>query len=814
MVKKSQYKHRIVLLDAHAIIHRAYHALPDFSSSKGTPTGALYGVSTMLLRIATEFKPERIVACYDLPKPTFRHIAYADYKAGRQKADSTLVEQLTTSREIFEGFSVPIYEYPGFEADDILGTIVEQLKKDADIEIIIASGDMDTMQLIDGDKVKVYTLKKGLHDTILYDEQAVVDRFGFSPKQIPDYKGLAGDTSDNIIGIKGIGTKTATTLVTEFGSVEGLYKTLKKNKGILDVPGITPRITNLLIEGEEDALFSKTLATIRCDAPIEYVLGDTPWIDTVDIEKVQAVFTKFEFKSLFSKAQILKDVYAGKVNAPTFGDKKTAVKITKETEGKEDKEQVDALSPEFIDTQVCLWLLNAEKTNPGLEAMYEISGTNTFEEARKVLKSRVLADKKLSRLYTELEQPLMPIVAHMKEVGVTLDIPYIQKLAHEYQTELASLEKQIHSLAGREFNIASPKQLAEVLFVDLGLEVKGLKKTSTGARSTNIDTLNKLQDSHAIIPLIMEYRELDKMLSTYLLTLPKLVDTKSVIHSTFHQTGAATGRFSSQDPNMQNIPTTLEEGKNVRRAFVSRPGKVFIAFDYSQIDLRSAAILSGDKALLEIFTTGADVHTSVAMRVFGVGEKDITPQMRRAAKAINFGIVYGMGVSALRENIGGERKEAQEFYDTYKESFSTLMTYLERVKLDARKNGYTETLFGRRRPMPLLKSSLPFIRAQGERMAINAPIQGTTADIMRFALLDVYTILKEKNLLGKAELVLQIHDEIILEVDEKEIDSVSDIVKKTMEEILTKHKDMFVLHADLIPLKVSTKLGKTLGDLQ
>ena len=813
MVKKSDYKSRIILLDAHAIIHRAYHALPDFASSDGTPTGALYGVSTMLLRIATEFKPDRIVACYDLPKPTFRHIAYTDYKAGRRKADSTLVDQLTTSREIFEAFGVPIYECAGFEADDILGTIVEQLKGDLDTEIIIASGDMDTMQLIDSDKVKVYTLKKGINDTILYNEQAVIDRFGFTPLQIPDYKGLAGDSSDNIIGIKGVGTKTATTLVAEFGTIENIYKALKKSKGELNIPGITPRITNLLIEGEEDALFSKTLATIRRDAPIKYEMGNINWIDTFEIEKIRKVFTKFEFKSLITKVQPLKDIYAGTALAPTFGAKKTTA--TQKTEDNlKVANSMDVSSDEYIDAQVCLWLLNADKTNPNLDSMFEISGADNFFDAHKTLKSRVLADKKLAALYTRIELPLMQIVKEMKETGVLLDVPYIEVLAKNYTKDLSGLEQKIWQLAGREFNISSPKQLGEVLFDDLALTAKGLKKTSTGARSTNIDTLNKLVDTHPIVPLIMEYRECDKMLSTYLLALPKLVDSSSRIHSTFIQTGAATGRFSSLDPNMQNIPVSLEEGKNVRRAFVAEKGNIFLAFDYSQIDLRCAAILSGDRGLLDIFKNGSDVHTSVAMRVFGVEKNSITQEMRRAAKAINFGIVYGMGVSALRESIGGERKEAQEFYDAYKESYKTLMEYLEQVKINARREGYTETLFGRRRPMPLLKSTLPFIRAQGERMAINAPIQGTTADIMRLALVDANEALVASNLKNDAKLILQIHDEIVLEVKENRIEEVRDLIKKVMQDALVKHSDMFVLQASTVPLVVSTKSGKTLGDLK
>lgn len=809
MVAKTRKK-RIVLLDAHAIIHRAYHALPDFASSKGEPTGALYGVCTMLLRIGAELRPDYMIAAYDLPKPTFRHIAYKEYKAGRQKADDGLVTQLTTSRDIFESFSIPIFEHPGFEADDIIGTFVELLKKEEDLEIVIASGDMDTMQLIDGDRVRVYTLKKGINDTIMYDQQAVIDRFGFTPEQIPDYKGLAGDNSDNIIGIKGIGTKTATTIISECGSIENLYKRMKKEGEAFTMPGLTPRIKNLLLEGKEDALFSKTLATIRRDAPVTFKLPKEEWIDTLSEERVLQTLVRFEFRSLKERVKLLKDIYAGKEVAK----KVVSPKEPSKKEKTEKTEVVEELTrAEMKEIQLLTWLLNADKTNPKRDDILEVAQTESLKDAHKVLLDRVLADKKLNALYQKMEKPLMDVVERMFVLGVNIDLPYLAVLEKEYQKELDSLTKKIHELAGREFNIASPKQLGEILFEDLGLAVTGVKKTSTGAKSTNIDTLQKLRDAHPIVPLIMQYRELDKMLNTYISALPKMVHADGKIHSDFIQTGAATGRFSSLDPNMQNIPVTLEEGKNIRRAFVASLKKIFLAFDYSQIDLRAAAILSGDKNLQAIFLENKDAHTSVAAQVFGVAEKDVTKEMRRAAKVINFGIVYGMGVSALKEGLGSDRKEAQAFYDAYKQSFQGLMNYLEQVKAGARLKGYTETLYGRRRPMPLLKSALPFLRAQGERMAINAPIQGTTADIMRFAVVDVFEALERNGLLGKAELVLQIHDELILEVDLGLQAEVSAIVRDAMENILSKYKSLEVLPATHVPLLVSTKKGNTLGDL-
>jgi DNA polymerase I len=806
MVAKT-HKKRIVLLDAHAIIHRAYHALPDFASSTGEPTGALYGVCTMLLRIGAELKPDYMIACYDLPKPTFRHVAYENYKAGRQKADDGLVTQLQTSREIFEGFNVPIYEMPGFEADDMLGTIVEQLKDDSDMDIIIASGDMDTMQLIEGNRVKVYTLKKGINDTILYNEQAVFDRFGFLPQQIPDYKGLAGDTSDNIIGIKGIGPKTATNIITTFSTIENMYKNLHKENDTFTFPGMTPRIKTLLTEGEEDAVFSKTLATIRRDADIVFELPQEHWIDTLDEEKVLGLLMHFEFKSLKNRVTQLKDVYDGKITASTYQKTNTQSK----TKQKEHTEEVPRA--EFKRLQLLCWLLNADKTNPNIDDILEISQTNNVQEASKVLESRVMADTVLRNLYIDMEQPLLEVVEKMYEVGVGLDTEYLKKLEAEYRAQLEKETQVIYELAGKEFNINSPKQLGEILFTDLGLELKGIKKTTTGARSTNIDTLHKLKDAHPIIPHIMVYRELEKMQNTYITALPKMLHEDKKVHSDFIQTGAATGRFSSENPNMQNIPVVLEEGKNIRRAFVASKGKTFVAFDYSQIDLRCAAILSGDTQLQQIFVENKDAHTSVAAQVFRVEEVGVTPEMRRAAKVINFGIVYGMGVSALKEGLGSTREEAQQFYDAYKETFKQLMNYLEQVKVQAKNKGYTETLYGRRRPMPLLRSTLPFLRAQGERMAINAPIQGTTADIMRFALVDVYRALLDKKYQTQAELILQIHDEIILEVDIHIVDEVSTLVKKCMEEVLQKHLSVEVVRATHVPLRVNIKKGPTLGDL-
>lgn len=762
--KETGKKQKLVLLDTHAIIHRAYHALPDFASSNGTPTGALYGLSTMLMKIISDIQPNYIVACYDLPQKTFRHEAYDDYKGGRKKTDDALIEQLKQSRRIFEAFSIPMYDMPGFEADDMLGTIVEKLKNNKEIEIVIASGDMDTLQLVSGKKVQVYTLKKGISDTIVYDEDGVVERFGFSPLLLPDYKGLRGDPSDNIIGIAGIGEKTATTLISSFGSIENIYKKLKKDEqAFLDV-GITKRIIGLLKEGEEEALFSKTLATIRRDAPIDFVVPAVLWKEALSLDNIEALFRELEFKNLFDRLQRL-----------VSGEK--GIATPKET-SKEEVEIIDEL--EFKKISIATWLLNSELTNPDIKDIVHFSGAKNFTEARGIILKQ-LAENKLLYVYENIELPLIPILKRMEERGILLDTLYLKKLSEKHHKELEALEKKIWNHAGEEFNINSPKQLGDILFDKMALTVKGLKKSEKGARSTRISELEKLQGLHPIIDEIMGYRELQKMLSTYIDPLPLLADREGRIHTTFVQSGTTTGRFSSQNPNLQNIPIRSELGRNIRCAFVAAPRHKFVSLDYSQIELRVAALMSGDDYLIKVFNEKGDIHSAVASRVFGVPENEVTSDMRRKAKVINFGIIYGMGVTALKDNLKTTRAEAQEFYDNYFRQFPRIHDYLEEVKMFAKKHGYTETIFGRRRYFPAIASHVQFIRAMAERMATNAPLQGTAADIIKISIRRAEAELEKAGLSDKAHLLLQVHDELVYEIEEDVVEKASKIIKDAME---------------------------------
>lgn len=803
MAKTKEVNKRLVLLDTHAIIHRAYHALPEFMNSKGEPTGAIYGLATMLFKIITELKPDYIVACYDLPKKTFRHEAYDNYKAGRAKTDDALVAQLIRSREFFKALSVPIYECEGFEADDLLGTIAEHLKDNhKNIDVIIASGDMDTLQLVDDDRVKVYTLKKGINDTILYNEKAVTARFGFEPKYLPDYKGLRGDPSDNIIGIKGIGEKTATTLITEYGTIEKMYESLKKSPEKVRSLGITERVFNLLKDGEEEAIFSKTLATIRRDAPISFELPKNIWKEAVVTESVAQFFRTMEFKSLQNR---FISVVKGEDVLLTPSKKEKVDEQTKE----ENYSQED--QSKIAKAKIAFWLLDSEQTDPSLDDVVNYKGSNTLDEAFIKLEADIKKES-LTYVYKEIEIPLIPIISEMEKTGIMVDTVYLKKLSKEYHTELTSIEKDIWKQAGREFNVNSPKQLGEVLFDELGLSVKGMKKSAGGARSTRESELEKLRDLHPIISEILKYRELQKLLSTYIDTIPDHVGSDGRLHAHFIQAGTTTGRFSASNPNLQNIPIKTEKGKNIRNAFIAQKGFVLASFDYSQIELRVAALMSQDSYFLQVFKDGKDIHTAVAMKVFGVSESEVTHDMRRRAKVINFGILYGMGVNALRTNLGTDRKEAQIFYDNYFAQFPTIAAYLESIKNFAKEHGYTETLFGRKRYFPGIKSPLPFIRAMAERMATNAPIQGTaTADIIKIGMKKAHEELKQKGLLDNVRLVLQVHDELVYEIKEEVRVEAMAIINNAMKHAIPTE---FLKNLKEVPLEVSSGFASNWGTIK
>ncbi len=801
MPKKAEK--RIVLLDTHAIIHRAYHALSaaELTGPTGEPTGALYGLVAMLLKIVTDLKPDYIAACYDLPKPTIRYEAYEGYKGTRAKLDDALTLQLGTSRKVFEAFSIPLYEREGYEADDLLGTIAHEMKSEKGVDVIIASGDMDMLQLVDDERVRVFMPRKSINDTMLYDEKAVIERFGFAPALIPDFKGLRGDPSDNIKGVPGIGEKTATELITGFGSIEKIYATLKKGDEALLTKGIKPRMIGLLKEYEEDARFSKSLATIRLDAPIAFTLPERPWVEQVEFNKVLAMCDEFGFRTL--RERVRKILGASAQFDESLGPHTT------------DDDSADAapkpsqIAPERLaEAQAMLWLISSEFTNPSLDDILAFTKERLFDAAYVELEKQLSALGKVHEVYERIEKPLIPVIHKMEARGVLVDPKVLGELATTYRRELEEIEQRIYKLAGREFNVSSPKQLGEVLFDELHIVPEKQKKTAGGQRSTRESELEKIRGDHPIVDDILEYRELKKLLSTYIDNLPPLLDSENRLHARFIQTGTTTGRMASQDPNLQNIPLHSKRGQMIRHAFIAPKGFTLLALDYSQIELRLAAILSGDEKLCAIFNSGRDVHTEVAVQVFGVAPEAVDLEMRRRAKVINFGILYGMGVNALRAQLGSTTAEAHQYLENYFSTFKTLSDYLESTKGFARKYGYTETLLGRRRQFPEMKSSLPYVRAQAERMAINAPIQGTSADIIKLAMVRIDEMLEKEEASTDAYLLLQVHDELVYEVRDARVGELGAKIQEIMESALEGHETYGV------PITATMKSGPNWGSMQ
>jgi len=783
----------LVLLDAHAILHRAYHALPEFSSPSGEPTGALYGVVSMLIKIIEDLRPDYLVACYDLPEPTYRHDAFDGYKAKRAKTDESLVKQIERSRDVLKVFGIPIYEHPGFEADDMLGTIVEQVSKEPDLEVIIASGDMDTFQLVNKKRVKVYTQRKG-SEVVMFDEAAVKDKFGFGPMLTIDFKGLRGDASDNIPGVPGVGEGSAQKLVATYGTIEKIYRAIERDgvEKVAEKSGVQKRFVQLVAEHKEEAEFSKMLATIRRDAPIDFKLPKENWREAVDDEAALSLFSELGFRTLTARVKNLLQIES--LSAFTDG-------------GDSIKEE------EIHEARVMLWLLESDRTNLSFEDIIDYGRsffhTTDFSEIKEKLKAE-LKKQNLDTVYENIEKPLIPVLKKVNDTGICLDTKYLKQLSKKFHKELEDLEKSIYKQAGCEFNLNSPKQLGDVLYDKLNLKPKNQKKTATGQRSTRESELEKMREGHPIIESILRYRELQKLVSTYVDNLPKMVSKDGRLRTTFLQTGTVTGRLGSRDPNLQNIPIRTEEGRAVRKAFVAEAGYKLVAMDYSQIELRIAAILSEDSALLDIFKRGEDVHTGVAIRVFGVNAEEVTAEMRRQAKVINFGILYGMGVNALRNNLGVDtpREEAQQFLNAYFNTFTRLAEYLEETKTFARKHGYTTTMFGRRRYFPGINSAAPFIKASAERMAINAPIQGTEGDILRIAMVQVDDYIKKNKLEKEVRMLLQVHDELVFEVKEKVLDKVIPELKKIMQEVFEGHDTKGV------PILVDVKVGENWRDLE
>lgn len=875
-------KKKFILIDAYALIHRAYHALPPLSTKSGELVNAVFGFASILIKALNEFKPNYVAAAFDLPEPTFRHKEYKKYKATRPEAPPDLYIQIPRVREILKAFQIPIYEKIGYEADDIIGTISKKLINNKDIEVLILTGDMDTLQLVN-DHIRVYTPKRGLSDPIIYDEKKVEERFeGLKPGQLNDFKGLKGDPSDNIPGVKGIGEKTAISLLNRYKTIEKLYEAIEKRKVI----GASDSVIEKLKIGKEAAFFSKKLVTLCQNVPIKFSLKENEF-GKFNKDRLLEVFKDLGFTSLIERLKsaggqktlmkpaeiaakikykkIPRDLSWEKLNGELKaaqeiylsyrlkdggGLKSLAINDSKNIYLLENNflnivgvlsdRKIKKTSSDFKSLVKAFWkeginlegsefdvMIAAYVLNPG-ERSYEIGKlvvrefgetlpvdpeyslvfeVNILKKLKSALAARLITTK-TEKVFKEIEMPLIPVLSKMEVIGIKLDSGKLEKISGQLENKLKDLEKEIYGLAGEKFNINSPRQLAEILFVKLKISGtrKGgrIKKTPGGAPSTGADELEKLRAQHKIIDYILKYRELAKLKSTYTDTLPNLIDENNRLRTTFNQTGTATGRLSSQEPNLQNIPARGDWGDKIRETFIAESGFKFISVDYSQIHLRIIAALANDKKMIEAFAKGLDIHKFTAAEINNVLIDKVTPKMRFAAKELNFGIIYGMGSQSFAEAAGISRAEAEKFMDEYLNDFSGIARYIEKLKEEAHKNGFATTFFGRRRYLPELNSPNYMLRSQAERMAINMPIQGLEADIVKKAMIEVNNWIQKEGYDDKIRMLLQVHDELLFEVKK-------DFVKEAAEKIVELMESVIKLK---IPIIAEAKVGDNWGELE
>lgn len=862
---------RLVLLDSHAIIHRAFHALPPLTSPAGEPVGAVYGFASVLLKILRELKPDYVAAAFDHEGPTFRHVAFERYKANRVRAPDALYQQIPTVKELVAAFGIPVIEQQGYEADDLIGTVASEVrKKHPSVEIIIATGDLDTLQLID-ERTKVFTMRKGVADTVLYDAAAVRNRYGLIPRQLTDFKGLRGDPSDNIPGVKGIGEKTAALLLARYGTMENVYRALKR-KRIEAKPGVIAA----LAAHEADALFSKTLATIDTHAPITFVLESARVRKSDAVRDAsRAVLARLGFESLLKRmdgapgaappagradtaggappaaaAPVRVVPVAALAHIPRHGPvllladgerRHISVAVSERDvyeasaaslrdarwfSGKRRIYLFDAkplvhlglpYNPAVMRDLAILWYL-VEPGRRGYEAAAlvakELRGLSSPSGAAEVaarlfglaprLEERITAEE-LGRVYEEIEAPLPPILAAMEERGIGFDPRPLAKLSKTMAAELVTLEAAIHRAAGGPFNISSPRQLAEVLFDKLGLAPRGIRRTEkSGAYSMNETELLKLKQFHPGITDILRYRELQKLKSTYVDALPKLIGRDGRIHTTWNQMGTATGRISSSGPNLQNVPIRSEFGGEIRKAFVADRGYLFVAFDYSQLELRIAADLARDEKMAEAFRRGLDIHRLTAAEVNNIPLEQVTPELRYRAKALNFGVLYGMGARSFAASAGITRDEAEHFIEEYFLDFGGIARFVAETKITARERGFTKTAFGRKRFFPDLAQTNFRLAREAERMAVNHPIQGTAADIVKKAMIAVDGFLRGRGFSDDVRLLLQIHDELIFEIKAGMAGEVASEIRRLMEGVWS----------GAVPMAVEVKRGRNWGALE
>ena len=883
-------KKKLILIDSNALIHRAYHALPPLTTKKGELVNAAYGFTSVLLNVLNRFKPDYIAAAFDLKEPTFRHKEFKDYKATRVKAPDELYEQIPLVKKIVEAFNIPVVEKEGYEADDLIATLARKTEKlHPEVEVVIVTGDLDTLQLVN-DKVKVLALRKGMSDSVLYGRKEILEKYGLVPEQMIDYKGLRGDPSDNLPGVRGVGEKTAVELLKKYKTLEGVYQNLAE---------IKEGIRKKLEKDKLQAFFSKRLARLVENAPIDFdlekclardfsrvkvinllreleffsLLRRLPGYedhleeserskpaDQKDLEKIEwkkaetfelEKFPRTETISIASKEQGIavsfdphSAVYFSKIS-PNFKKiledgkiRKVGFDLKREQHLLDEKEV--SLQGISFDVQLAAYLLSSGTNLSWEDLVLQELGIMVPKESKKsgqatlvfqedegeierlcqkaaynlALKERLEEklekisreqasqgqEKTLKDLFEKIEMPLVEVLFKMEKAGVRINKTVLKGISAKLDQRVKKLEKEIQKMAGEDFNVNSSVQLREILFEKLKIPTKDIKKGKTGF-STASSELQKIKALHPIIEKIEEYRELFKLKTTYLDTLPEKTDENSRLHTTFNQAVTATGRLSSSEPNLQNIPIRTELGQIIRTAFEAEEGYKFVSADYSQIELRIAAYLSGDVRMITTFLEGEDIHAATAARIGKVELDKVSEKMRRAAKALNFGIIYGMSPFGFAQSAGVSPEEAKEFIRKYFANYPQVAQFLDEVKISAREKGFVETEMGRRRYLPEINSSNLQLRNQAERMAVNMPIQGLAADIIKLAMLEADKLIQEKY--PEAKMILQIHDELLFEVPEKTAEKFAQDVKVVMESV----------YGLSVPLVADVKIGDNWGEV-
>lgn len=860
-------RRKLVLLDGNGLVYRAFYALPYFTTSDGRPTNAVYGFTNMLLKVREEEDPTHLGVAFDRPAPTFRHEDFAAYKATRPTMPDDLRPQMRWVREVVEAFRIPAFEVEGYEADDVIATLASRAEQDG-FSVVVVTGDLDLLQIA-SDRTTVVVTSRGITETTAYDREAVRRRFGIEPEQLPDFKALRGDPTDNLPGIPGVGDKTAAELVRQFGTVESLLERVEE---------APPKLQSRLREFAEVVLQNKRLATVVRDVPVQ-VHWDVLRVRPYDRDRVVRLFQDLKFKSLLERLGVgavhERGHYQRADAAAVAGYRSPEVAVSLDAEGKPmdgrirgvalsdrpgravyvpvgshmpaalasllESEAVRKISQDAkadlvrlrraglnprgfeFDVGIASYLLNPGRRSHDLQTVaWEQIGWRLGEEAEDLLDAReawerrceeadalqrvaprlrtALREREVERVYHEIEMPLVPVLADMEMAGVAVDVPYLEQLAGELRARLEALAEEIYATVGVEFNLSSPKQLGFVLFEKLGLPP--LKKTKTGY-STDADVLETLAAHHPVVAKILQHRELAKLLSTYVEVLPRLVHPQTGrVHTTFNQTVAATGRLSSQDPNLQNIPIRTEEGRRIRRAFIAPPGRVLLSADYNQIELRLLAHISRDPALQEVFRAGRDIHAEVAAEVFGLPRDRLTPEQRRRAKAINFGIAYGISGFGLSQQIGTTPAEADAYIQRYFARYPGVREYVRRTIEQARRTGYVSTLLGRRRYLTDLHSRNRVVRESAERVAINTPIQGSQADLIKLAMIRIHREVLPQ--FPGALMILQVHDELVFELDPDQAEALGRRAAEVMAHALPLS----------VPIQVELRVGRNWNDLE